>query len=339
LSSSLPSSLLPSFPLYFEVEDTGPGIDPEELSRLFEAFKQTSVGLNSGEGTGLGLPISQKFVQLMGGNITVKSELSKGSLFAFNILATLDQEDVAEPEQTVNQKVNGLAPNQPTYRILIAEDSSTNRLLLVRLLKPLGFEIKEAKNGQDALEVWEQWEPHLILMDMRMPVMNGYEATTRIKSSLKGQATVVIALTASAFEEQRQAILSTGCDDFLPKPFQRDDLLAKINHHLGVKYIYNKQTEAMAYGKSIPLSSQQELIPLTVRTSEGSATLHPSALQVMPAEWLEQLYRAASLCSDRLVFDLINQIPPENASLAVALTDLADSFQFDHIAALAKPQE
>ncbi|MEM5838773.1 response regulator, partial [Pediococcus acidilactici] len=131
----------------------------------------------------------------------------------------------------------------PVYRILVAEDKPTNRLLLVTLLSSLGFEVREVENGQAAVAMWESWEPHLIWMDMQMPVMNGYEATKHIKASLKGQATVIIALTASAFEEQRQAILSVGCDDFMHKPFREENLLAKISEQLGVQFIYEEKDE------------------------------------------------------------------------------------------------
>lgn len=319
--------------LHFEVEDTGPGIAPNEVSRLFEAFRQTTTGINSGEGTGLGLPISQKFVQLMGGNITVKSEFGKGSTFAFNIAASVANLFPPLTQSDQPQKVLRLAPHQPTYRILVAEDSPPNRLLLVKMLQTLGFEVREAENGQAALEIWEQWEPHLIWMDMRMPIMNGYEATKQIKSTLKGQATIVIALTASAFEEQRQVILSAGCDDYLPKPFKRDELLAKMQQHLGVQYVTSVAQAATELDETLKLnvSSQHPAPPKIVLTAES--------LQVMSASWIEQLHHAASLCSDRLIFDLIHQIPAENAALAEALTELANGFRFDRIIALTQTNQ
>jgi CheY-like chemotaxis protein len=133
-------------------------------------------------------------------------------------------------------------PNQPIYRILIVEDSRVNRLLLVKLLQPLGFEVREVVDGQEAVAVWQSWQPHLILMDIQMPVMDGYEATQIIKQMPNGQETVIIALTASAFDEQREAILKAGCDDFIRKPFQEEILFAKIAEHLGVRYIYSEDS-------------------------------------------------------------------------------------------------
>ena len=201
--------------LHFEVQDTGPGIAPEELATVFDPFVQATSGQRSQEGTGLGLSISRQFVRLMGGDLTVSSELGQGSLFKFDVqvgLADAAKVQAARP----TRRVLGLEPNQAIYRLLVAEDKETNRQLLVKLLKSLGFEVQEAVNGQEAIEVWERWEPHLIWMDMRMPVMDGHRATRWIKATPKGQATVIIALTATAFEEDREKILLAVCRRKLP---------------------------------------------------------------------------------------------------------------------------
>ena len=303
----------------FEVEDTGIGIAPTELDKLFKPFTQTETGLKSGVGTGLGLSISKKFVQLMGGDVVVSSMPGQGSKFAFDIEVTLVEEIPIETTQSIGKKVIGLAPDQPRYRILIAEDKLTNRLLLVKLLSSVGFEVLSAENGQETVAMWESWEPHLIWMDMQMPVMNGYEATKKIKASLKGQATVIIALTASVFEEQRHVILSAGCDDFVHKPFRAEHLLAKMSEYLGVRYLYEEKDEQ--------------------QNSSSSFILDPSSLQVMPTEWVEQLHHAAAQGSDLLIYQLLTQIPEENAPLAVALTDLVDNFRFERVTELAKPIE
>jgi CheY-like chemotaxis protein len=170
---------------------------------------QTKSGQLSQEGTGLGLPISRQFVQLMGGDITVSSTLGERTTFKFDIKVTLAKADEVQTAAPT-RRILFLAPDQPTYRILAVDDRWESRQLLLHLLSPLGFEVREAENGQQAVVLWDSWQPHLILMDMQMPVMNGYEATKQIKSHLKGQATVIIALTASAFEEQRTMILSAG---------------------------------------------------------------------------------------------------------------------------------
>ncbi len=317
--------------ILFEVEDTGQGIVPHELDSLFKPFTQTETGLKHPEGTGLGLPISQKFVQLMGGQIAVSSIPGQGAKFSFDIQVSSAEETSIKITQPICKKVIGLAPNQPVYRILVAEDKLTNRLLLVTLLNSLGFEVREVENGQEAVAMWESWEPHLIWMDMQMPVMNGYEATKHIKASLKGQATVIIALTASAFEEQRQAILSVGCDDFMHKPFREENLLAKISEQLGVKFIYEEDEISIRKGK------QQKYSGILNHTIQEE--LSPTFLQVMPTTWVAQLHHAAAQGSDLLLYQLIEQIPKENAPLTVVLTDLVDNFRFDQVMELAQPIE
>ncbi len=303
--------------LLFEIEDTGPGIASQEIDKLFEAFGQTETGRKSQQGTGLGLPISQKFVQLMGGNIRVSSILGQGTMFAFDIQISLA--DPSEVETTkATRKVIGLAPDQPEYRILTVDDRLESRLLLVKLLTNLGFSVREAANGQEAIAQWESWSPHLIWMDMRMPVMDGYEATKQIKSTIKGQATVIIALTASAFEEERTVVLSSGCDDFMRKPFREEILFEKMAEHLGVRYIY-----------------EEEKLEKSTVGAQGLAPMKEQSLDVylsqMPAEWIAELHQAAVECSDDLIFELAEQIPEENAPLAIALKDLANNFLFDQI--------
>ncbi len=303
--------------LLFEIEDTGPGIATEEIDKLFEAFGQTETGRNSQQGTGLGLPISQKFVQLMGGNIRVSSILGQGSMFAFDIQITLaDPSEVQTTKAT--RKVIGLAPDQPEYRILAVDDRLESRMLLVKLLTSLGFSVREAANGQEAIEQWESWSPNLIWMDMRMPVMDGYEATKQIKATIKGQATVVIALTASAFEEERTVVLSAGCDDFMRKPFREEVLFDKMAEYLGVSYVYE----------------EEELEESRVKTQESKVREEESLevyLSRMSAEWIAQLHQAAVECSDDLILELSEQIPESNVPLAIALKDLAHNFLFEQI--------
>ena len=310
--------LMSNSSLLFEIEDTGLGIAPAEIGTLFDPFVQTETGRQSMEGTGLGLPISQQFVRLMGGEITVSSTLGQGSIFTFDIQAGWANSADEKPIFG-KQWVIGLQPNQPQYRILIVEDAAVNRKLLVKILEPLGFEVRTANNGQEGVRLWKSWSPHLIWMDVIMPVMDGYEATKQIKQSPKGQNTVIIALTASAFEEQQEAILKAGCDDFLPKPFQREVLLEKMADHLGVRYVYEQQTTP-----TLPQLSQQ------VRS------LTPNALAVMPAEWVTQLHQAALYADDELMKQLIEQIPEEHNTLRQALRALIDNFLLEQIIQLTE---
>lgn len=314
------STLGPQFPdapmlqLYFEVTDTGSGIAADELDQLFEAFVQTSSGEQMQEGTGLGLPISRQFVRLMGGDFTVSSEVDQGSTFSFRIhVKPADSTDL--PGKLHTRRVIGLAPGQATYRILVVEDTWANRKLLVNLLEPLGFEVREAVNGQESLDIWEEWEPHLIWMDLRMPVMNGYEAAQQIKASARGQAAIIIALTASAFEEQRAVVLSAGFDDFVRKPFRSSDIFDKMAKHLGLRYQY-EAAESLENGR-------QKRVALTSVDLDG-----------LPETWLADLHHAAIRGKDKLIFDLLDQIRPEHEALAQALSQLVHDFRFDKIVEL-----
>ncbi len=309
--------------LIFSVEDTGLGIATAELETLFQPFVQTETGRNSQQGTGLGLAITQQFIHLMGGNISVESELGIGTNFEFNINVNLAESTKIESQDTSKQVV-GLASNQPHYRILVVDDNWTNRQLVVKLLKPLGFEIKEAENGQEAILLWERWQPHLIFMDMRMPVMNGYEATQSIKQHLHGQATVIIALTASVLQQEQSVILSAGCDDFVRKPFRVDVLFEKIAKHLGVRFLYEENSIESNTGETVSLHSQSTQIT-------HLSQLTPEALGVMPQSWIQDLNQAATQLNHQLVLNAIDQIPKNHASLSQVLTQLANDFRYDII--------
>ncbi|MEW5861093.1 MAG: PAS domain-containing protein [Cyanobacteriota bacterium] len=320
---------IPNHRLVFEIEDTGPGIAPEEIDKLFEAFFQTETGRQSQQGTGLGLPISRKFVQLLGGEIAVSSQLERGTLFSFDI--QIRQAEATEIQTTQPQStVIGLVPNQPKYRILVVEDASESRILLVKILTDVGFEVREAENGLEAVTLWMTWQPHLIWMDMRMPVMDGYEATRRIKAEVNGQATVIIALTASAFEDQRNLILSTGCDDFIRKPFRNEIIFEKMAQHLGVRYLYEELLEG---GSFFPprLGGGAE-----TSTPNSSFLLTPSFFQDMPVEWIAALHQAAIEADAELILSLAEQIANSNAPIRNALVDFVNNFQFEKITDLTE---
>ncbi|HEY9806849.1 MAG TPA: ATP-binding protein, partial [Candidatus Obscuribacterales bacterium] len=307
------------FMILFEVEDTGIGIAPDEVDEVFTAFVQTQSG-KAHEGTGLGLAISRKFVELMGGSITVSSQLQQGTLFRFHIHVALGDRVYASQ----HRQVIGLEPNQPHYRILVVDDKFANRQLLMKLLAPLGFELREASNGQEAIALFQSWEPHLIWMDMRMPIMDGYEATKQIKSTTQGQATAVIALTASALEEQKAIVLSAGCDDFIRKPFQETEILEAIQKHTGVRYVYAEAAAEVGV--------------------ENHSTENPPALALSAPQCLEQLRSLPSsllvelkqaLCNVDLeaLASLVAQIYPINSAIATTLQTQIDNFQYEQILA------
>ncbi|MEQ8386800.1 MAG: ATP-binding protein [Coleofasciculus sp. A1-SPW-01] len=303
--------------LGFKVADTGPGIAKEDRNELFQAFKQTKLGQNTYEGTGLGLKISQKFVQLMGGEITITSELGQGSCFKFQIQVELT-ESIPDTPASNFQEVTGLAPGQPAYRILVVEDHLVNRQLLVTLLKEVGFQVKSAENGQAAIALWQKWQPELIFMDMHIPIMDGYQATRQIKQSNFATIPPIIAITASAFAHKREECLTAGCDAFISKPFHLEEILEIISQYLGVQYSYNTTTETVSDATDASVSP-------------SDYTLNANDLKIMSSEWIEQLHYAASSCNDALCLSLIDQIPDEESQLIEALRELVDSYQFDQL--------
>jgi CheY-like chemotaxis protein len=306
--------------LEFEVEDTGMGIATEDLARLFQPFVQTESGQKEQDGTGLGLAISQKFVHLMGGEITVSSTVGMGTLFRFTIVTALAN---ATPQltATTHSEVVGLAPDQPTYRILIVEDKAENRQVLRELLVSVGFEVQEAVNGLVAIELVERWQPHLVWMDIRMPVMDGYEATQRIRAaSTQHQcpAPIIIAVTGSVFEEDRKVAIAMGCNDFVRKPFQVAMIFEKMAEFLGVRYRY-AETGSVA-------SEPHQSLPIGALTAVD--------ISEMPVDWLNELQQAASRANTKQLLSLIAQIPPAQAHVATALTQLVNDFCFEEIVAL-----
>lgn len=297
--------------LNFAVEDTGKGIASTEIDNLFQPFVQTSSGMQVREGTGLGLAISQQFVQLMGGNISCTSVLGKGSIFRFQVQVNLTHQPVEITQSVSQRKVIGLTLHQPEYRILVVDDREENRDLLLELLQTVGFATRSATNGQEAIAIWQEWQPHLIWMDMRMPLMDGYQATQHIKAMQQNNGnTVIIALTASVFEEQRTSILNAGCDDFVRKPFPENIIFEKMAEYLGVEYIYAQEDST----NNIQVAHQP-----------------PSNLNVMSPEWRQQLYQAALEVDAEKILQLIKEIPPIHLALREEITQLVNNFCFDEI--------
>jgi len=311
--------------LHFEVEDTGPGIAPDDLTTIFDAFVQSETGSRAQGGTGLGLTISREFVSLMGGELTASSEVGQGSCFRFDVQVGLAPAE-GEPahEAAVRRRVVGLEMGQPALRLLVVDEKETARLLLVKLLEPIGFEVEEAANGQQAIEVWQRWEPQVVFMDMRMPVMDGYEATRRIKATPQGKSTVIVAVSASAFEEDRDRILSIGCDDFLRKPFEQQQVFDILSKHLDVRFVY----------KEIELAPQ--LKPVGRAALQDSDLELAERLAVLPSEWVARLQEAIILGELAAIAELIDRICEQDAELGQALAALAHQFEHDRMLMLIR---
>ena len=296
------------------VEDTGSGLTDEEQSRLFEPFTQTSRGLNSQEGTGLGLAISRKYARLMGGDITVSSKQGQGSIFRLDIPIQGGDSGIAVRRSAV-RRVVALRTGLDAPRILVVDDHLENRDWLMKLLSSLGFPVGAAENGQAAIRSWEDWSPRLILMDVHMPVMDGLEATRRIKADPRGKETAIVVLTASALDEDRRVVTQSGADDFIAKPCREDELLEKIGVLLNLAYDYEE-------------ISQAEDKP------SGMAALG-AALAQLPIELVEELRNATSIGNKKLLDKLILRVPATgDARAARSLQELADKYQYDDLTRL-----
>ena len=299
--------------LQFEVEDTGPGIAQEEMDHLFEAFGQTASGREIREGTGLGLVISHKFVQLLGGDMHVTSEVGQGTTFGFDIRAQVVDADDMTPEPPT-RRVVALEPGQPRYRMLIVDDERDNRKLLIELLNPFGFDLREAENGQKAIDIWETWEPHLIWMDMRMSIMDGYEATKRIRTlASRALHPKIIAVTASVLEEERVTVMSVGCDDIVIKPYSETDIVEMLEKHLNVKFLF----------------TSGQISDENTNLKKDTFRLTPSDFDALPEDLVMKFKTSVKTLEMDMALNVIEEIREQNRPLADALQKLVKEYRFD----------
>jgi PAS domain S-box-containing protein len=310
---------------HFEIEDTGIGIASDDLERLFEPFVQAT-SQTTQEGTGLGLSICRQYVEMMGGELRLTSEVGQGSLVKFDVKVGLAEESEVQDFQSIRQ-VKGLEPGQPTYRVLVVEDRESNRRLLANMLEPLGFEVRQASNGVEAVQMWGEFEPHLILMDILLPLMDGLEATKRIKASPKAKDTAIIALTASAFEEDRERVLSGGCDDFVRKPFHPHEIYSILAKHLGVRFIY-EQDQPQPVGV-------QPIDEISISID----ALSQVALEELSEDWFAKLKKATVEADLIEVLNLIDKVRTHNPDLADTLADLANRFQYKKLLSIIDEAE
>lgn len=294
--------------LIFRVEDTGIGISEHDLPLIFNSFVQ--VGSESDQkGTGLGLPITKEYIELMGGTLEATSELGQGSIFIAKLPAVkVSAEQVPTAPENNLYNVIGLEAGQPAYRVLIVEDQLENRLLLKNLLLSVGFNVYEAHNGKEGVELFQQVQPHFIWMDRRMPVMDGIEATRIIRSLPGGQEVKIVAVTASVFLEQRQEFLAVGVNDIVNKPYRESEIFESMAQQLGVKFIYDTpELEQIA--------------------EKGSVNL--DALQNLPLLLLNELTAAVTELDIERCSALIEQIKQIDAPLAMQLFERVHQLDFE----------
>jgi len=332
--------------LAFEIQDTGVGIPAEEHDHIFDAFVQSARGHQAAQGTGLGLAISHHFVSLMGGELSVDSQVGQGSTFRFEIPLAPVKALVVEPTPTPSRRVLGLAPGQSApdggpYRLLVVEDDPTNQRLMTHLLQSWGPElaVRLAENGAEAVEIWQAWRPHLIWMDMRMPVMNGYEATRRIRAASNAEPPgtsvrpVIIAVTASAFEEERAHILSEGCDDMVRKPYHEIDICDKLSRYLGLGFATASEASV-----GTPASKPAEQAATVVTAPERADERGAISLAGVPEEWVIAFRRATIEGDLAQMLKLVGQIQGRYPAAASQLLDWVQSFQHKKILELLTPR-
>ena len=243
--------------------------------------------------------------------------MGKGTVFSFYIKVSHANESKIYG-RLPQKRVNGLRSNQQIYRILVADDESANRLLLTQILKSAGFLLWFADNGTEAVKLWQKYKPDLIWMDLKMPLLDGFQAARKIRSLPDGSNTKIIALSANAFVETKKLALSNGFDDFVAKPFRETVIFEKMALHLGVRYIYEEES---------PRKSEQD---------EPVVQLTPESLSVLPRESIEKLYKAAACGDEQAVRLLIERIPLSQKPLAAALTKLVDNMSLDIISDLTQ---
>ena len=291
--------------LEVSVTDTGPGLDEAESERLFLPFEQTRLGRESGAGTGLGLAICRDFVQLMGGSIGVASRLGQGSTFKFSIAAQTAPEG-QRTDYAPMRRIFGVVQAERPLRILIVDDEDASCELMERILAPVGFVTRRASNGEDGVRSFQAWQPDLVLMDVKLPLLDGYAAMHRILAIRRD--TPVIIVTANAFEDERQKAIAAGAGGFVRKPFQAGELLENIRSLLDLQYRYVAETP------------RQEPCRVQSQIQAQAAELKP--------EMVNRLRKAAATGDYYLALSLIDEIAKQNAELAFELRGLAQKFDF-----------
>lgn len=301
------------YKIRFQVEDTGVGIPPEQLEKIFLPFEQVGDNARKTEGTGLGLAVSRKIVEMMGGQIKVESNYGKGSKFWFDLDLREAKNWIKPDSPKSDQIVAGYQGEQK--KILIVDDRWENRSVIVNMLEPIGFEVVEASNGQEGLEKAHECQPDLIIADLTMPVMDGYEMTRRLRKSPRFRNTIIIASSASVFSFDRQQSREAGCNDFVPKPVQSEELLNTLENYLEVEWIYEAKEERTPQTQDAALPIKEMLIP----PAQELTALHKAARRGYILDIQEEANR-------------LKQLDPAYTAFADKILELAEAFEDEAIA-------
>jgi signal transduction histidine kinase/DNA-binding NarL/FixJ family response regulator len=301
----------------FVVEDSGVGIATDHLEEIFQPFQQVGESSRKPEGTGLGLAISGQLVEMMGGKIQVKSTLGQGSTFWFDLDLPSANASM-NTDQSFKRAVIGVKGHQ--RKILVVDDRPTNRSILVNLLEPIGFSVLDAVDGEDGLAKAQTFQPDVILIDLVMPNLDGFEATRRLRATPALKDIIVIAVSASVFEFDQQQSLKVGCNDFLPKPIREEDLLQKLQEHLQLKWIYENESEI---GESL---KEKDQFP----NGTVSSSFNASDFSIPPADEIAILRDLAMRGDLRAIAKRAAQLEesnPQQNSFAIHLRQLAKEFK------------
>lgn len=294
--------------LIMEVEDTGCGIAPEDQAKLFQPFVQVGPQGRQ-QGTGLGLAITRQFAELMGGGISVTSSAGKGSVFRVDVVVQLASPEEIPQISMEQGDVTGLEPGQPIWRVLVVEDQKDNQILLMGLLQKAGFQTRLAENGAGAVEQFTIWQPHFIWMDRRMPVMDGVEATRRIRALPGGDAVKIAAVTASTFREEDAELTTAGFDAVVHKPYRPAQIFDCMERLLGARFVRD----------------EAEAMPTAHRDLSGAA------LDDLPFALRQELDEALLFLDSERILRVIGEIGRAAPELAAALGERAHNYDYSGI--------
>ncbi|ACB53285.1 two-component hybrid sensor and regulator [Crocosphaera subtropica ATCC 51142] len=300
--------------LWIEIEDHGNGIPIEIQEKVFDPFFRSK----DNKGVGLGLSITHKLVDLMGGKIYLKSQLGQGTIVQFHFPVTVPKPEEIYKTPT-NQKIVSIANYEPDYRILVIDDQIESREVFINFLEPLGFQLKQANYLENALNIAQNWHPHLIFIDIKILFLNKKVNLKKLKNYCSLEQVIVIGIASGKFEDSQVNKLQFWCDDCLYKPFAIELILDKINYYLGVRYRYeHEENEIISTGKIVK-------------------KLNSASVAMMSSQWLEQVYWAASSGNSNVLKELIQQIPDNYSPVINGMMELVNTFNYRKIRQIIQP--